>query len=345
MLRKDSPFYVKPSFAPKLIAWGLRFRRYCTKDAAHKGFDALVTLSRLSLQLFEELKQNLDFYFERKGLLHVYLTEKGYEEAKIERDTFKAHGFNVRLLNREEALELEPALSERIRGGLFIEGEAHGHSYGYVQAVAQELEKSGVTLLRNRPVSRILVDEGRAKGVLATSPDEEISADTVVLAAGSWTPSIAKTIGISIPLQPAKGYSCTMDTYPGAPSVPLLMPETRVIVTPLGDRIRFGGTLELTGLDLSLNETRYKAVIRGARDVLKHPFEMKNEESWCGLRPVLPDGLPIIDRVPHIDGLIMATGHAMLGFTQSPATGKVVAEIADRQTPSVLIKAFRFGRF
>jgi D-amino-acid dehydrogenase len=123
------------------------------------------------------------------------------------------------------------------------------------------------------------------------------------------------------------------------------MPETRVIVTPLQDRIRFGGTLELAGYDLSLNEARYQAVIRGARAVLKHPFEMNNEESWCGLRPVLPDGLPIIGRAPNIDGLIMAAGHAMLGFTQSPATGKIVSEIANDQTPSVPVEAFRFERF
>jgi len=123
------------------------------------------------------------------------------------------------------------------------------------------------------------------------------------------------------------------------------MPETRVIVTPLGDRVRFGGTLELAGHDLSLDETRYRAVIRGAREVLKTSFEMKNEESWCGLRPCLPDGLPIIDWVPGIGGFLVAAGHAMLGFTQSPGTGKVVAELANGETPSVPLEPFRFGRF
>jgi D-amino-acid dehydrogenase len=345
MLKGDSPFFIRPSYAPKLIGWGLRFRRYCTKDAAHIGFDALVSLSRLSLELYVELSQKLDFFFERKGLLHVYLTEKGFEGAKAQRDTFEATGFGVSLLDKQKVLDFEPALSDRVRGGLFIEGEAHGHSFNYVRALAQELKKTGTTFLENRPVSRILVDSRRAKSVLVTSPEEEITADVIVLAAGSWTPSLAKSAGIFVPLQPAKGYSCTIDTYPGAPSVPLLMPETRVIVTPIQDRLRFGGTLELAGFDLSLNETRYQAVIRGARAVLRHPFEMKNEESWCGLRPVLPDGLPIIGRVPHIDGLIMAAGHAMLGFTQSPATGKIVSEIADGQTPSVPIEAFRFERF
>jgi D-amino-acid dehydrogenase len=345
MLKTDSPFYIRPSYAPQLIGWGMSFARHCTREAAHRGFDALAQLSRLSLELFIALHQELDFHFERRGLLHIYLTEKGFEGAKVERDTFEAAKFNVRLLDKKDTLELEPALSDRVLGGLFIKGEAHGYSFGYVQAVADELRKSGVTILENRPVSRIVVEKGRAKGVLVTSPEEAITADIVVLATGSWTPSIAKTTGLSVPLQPAKGYSCTIDTYPGAPLVPLLMPETRVIVTPIPNRLRFGGTLELTGHDLRLNETRYQAVIRAARAVLQQDFEMKNEEPWCGLRPCLPDGLPIIGRVPYIDELIMAAGHAMLGFTQSPATGKIVAEIANGETPSVPIEPFRFERF
>jgi D-amino-acid dehydrogenase len=242
-------------------------------------------------------------------------------------------------------LELEPALSERIRGGLFSEGDAHGFSFGYVQALAGALEKSGAALLTHRPVIRILLEGRRAKGVLMDSPEEERAADLVVLAAGSWSPSLARSIGLRIPLQPAKGYSSTIDTYPGSPLIPIMIPETRVIVTPLPKRLRFGGTLELAGYDLSLDQSRYQAVVRAAREVLRESFEMKNEESWCGLRPFLPDGLPIIDRAPGIEGLIVATGHAMLGFTQSPVTGKLVAELADGRSPSVPLDAFRLGRF
>jgi D-amino-acid dehydrogenase len=183
------------------------------------------------------------------------------------------------------------------------------------------------------------------KGVIAASPQEEFPADLVVMAAGSWAPRLARPLGIPVPLQPAKGYSCTIDTYPGAPTIPILISERRVIVTPLGERLRFGGTLELTGYDMRLNETRYRAVVRAAGEVLKEPLEMKNEETWCGLRPVFPDGLPIIDWAPDIQGLILATGHAMLGFTQSPITGKVVAELANGQAPSVPLVPFRFDRF
>jgi D-amino-acid dehydrogenase len=254
-------------------------------------------------------------------------------------------GFTARLLSRQETLNFEPALNGQVQAGLFIEGEAHGHCYQYVQGMAAEVRGLGGSFLANRAVSRIAVERGRVTRILTTSPEEEIPADLVVLAAGSWTPSLAAPLGIRIPLQPAKGYSCTIDSYPGAPRVPILLPEKRVIVTPLGERLRFGGTLELTGFDLGLNDTRYQAVVRGGREILKEPPHMKNEEAWCGLRPVLPDGLPIIDRARHIDGLIVATGHAMLGFTQSPITGKLVAELANDQTPSVPLAPFRLDRF
>jgi D-amino-acid dehydrogenase len=345
MLKKDSPFYIKPRFAPDLMVWAWNFWRHCNAEAYERGSRAMAELSRASLDLFEELSRSHDFFYQRKGLLHVYLTDKGAEAAVTERDQLAAHGLPARVLSQKETLELEPALSDRIRGGLFIEGDAHGFSYGYVRALADALETRGATLLTERPVKGVLVERGAVKGVLADSPREEIAADLVVLAAGSWTPSLAKSLDLRIPLQPAKGYSSTIDAYPGCPAVPILIPETRVIVTPLAERLRFGGTLELAGLDLSLDEARYQAVVRAGREVLRESFEMKNEEAWCGLRPFLPDGLPIIDKAPGIEGLIVATGHAMLGFTQSPITGKLVAELADGKAPSVPVDAYRFDRF
>jgi D-amino-acid dehydrogenase len=185
------------------------------------------------------------------------------------------------------------------------------------------------------------------KGVRIGEPpnEEEIESDIVVLAAGSWSKRLGEAAGIAIPLQPAKGYSSTVDAFPGVPRVPVLIKERRVIVTPLGERVRFGGTLELAGFDSTVDRTRYGAVVRAAREVLKADFPMKNEEAWCGWRPLTPDGLPIIDRPRNLDGLIVATGHAMLGFTQSPMTGKLVAEIANGETPSLPVDPFRLDRF
>jgi D-amino-acid dehydrogenase len=372
MARRDSPFYIRPRLDPAVFRWAWQFRRYCTAQAAHRGFEALLRLSRASLQLFDELarSQDLEFFFRRAGLLHVYVTGEGFAAARHEQEALEAAGFRTRLLPAGEVREFEPALGGRtggspfvgqtgggpfdgpVRGGLFIEGEAHADSYEFVQAMAAACARRGVTVLTGQTVARVRTSQGRVASVLvepsanADALDaEELPADVVVLAAGSWTPTLAATLGIRIPLQPAKGYSCTIDAYEGMPAVPVLIAERRVIITPLAHRVRFGGTLELGGFDLTIDRVRYGAVVRAAREVLREPPPMHREEAWCGLRPLTPDGLPVIDRAAAVGGVIVATGHAMLGFTQAPMTGKLVAELAGGLPPSVSIEPFRLNRF
>ncbi len=364
MLRPDSPFYVRPRLDPGLLGWLWQFRRACSPEAAERGFRALLELSRAGLALFEDmaLEAGLSFFYRREGLLHVYLSDAGFREAHHEHVALQEAGFHARLLDRTEALEFEPALSPRIRGGLFIEGEAHGDCYAYVVALTTGLEACGARLITGRGVSRIVVQGGRVRGVQLEPPggvpaaaarsagshSEEIPADLVVLAAGAWTPALAAPLGLRIPLQPAKGYSATVPAVPAHSSVlrvPLLVMERRVVVTPLGDRLRFGGTLELAGLAPGINPVRYQAVVGAGQEVLASPPPMDQAEAWYGFRPVAPDGLPLIGFAPRIEGLIIASGHAMLGFTQAPITGKLVAELADGRPPSVSLESFRPDRF
>jgi len=353
MLVPDSPFYVRPTVVPALLGWFWRFRRACGALSAERGFRALLTLSRASLDLFEETAREIgpEFLYRREGLLHVYLSDDAHRAARDEHAALREDGFQSRLLSREEALEFEPALSRRIRGALFIEGEAHGDCYAYTLALVAGLQARGAHLITGCGVSRILISGGRARAVLLEQPSEEIPADLVVLAAGAWTPALAAPLGLRMPMQPAKGYSATVPAissgvaHPVAPRVPLIVMERRVVVTPLGDRLRFGGTLEMAGLAPGVNPVRYQAVLRAAQEVLASPPPMHQAEAWYGFRPVTPDGLPLIGPAPGIEGLIVATGHAMLGFTQAPITGKLVAEIADGRPPSVPLEPFRPDRF
>jgi D-amino-acid dehydrogenase len=349
LLSSTSPFYVRPRLDPALAAFCWRFRKHCNRESAERGLEALVGLSRASLALYQELtaSKEADFFFRSEGLLEVYLTERGAGLAPRGRELMVQQGFPARLLSRDEALAFEPALSPAVRGGLFIESEAHGHSFGYVEALARTVEGRGGRIVTRRPVASLRIQDRRVKGVRIGEPpnEEEIESDVVVLAAGSWSRRLGQAAGVAIPLQPAKGYSSTVDAFEGAPRVPVYVKERRVVVTPLGDRIRFGGTLELAGFDSTIDRARYDAVLKAARETLKGDFPMRNEEAWCGFRPLTPDGLPIIDRARNLDGLIVATGHAMLGFTQSPMTGKLVAELASGETPSLPLEPFRLDRF
>ncbi|MBI2237295.1 MAG: FAD-dependent oxidoreductase, partial [Actinobacteria bacterium] len=201
----------------------------------------------------------------------------------------------------------------------------------------------GVRIVENRPVRRVLVRGGRARGVLADG--EELRADVVVLAAGAWTPALSAPLGLRLPIEPATGYSCTVASFPGAPRLPIMVEERHVAVTPLGDRVRFGGTLELAGFRTSPDRVRYDAVVRAGREALAGPVPLEREEAWYGFRPLTPDDLPAIGWAPKVEGLIVAAGHGTLGFTQSPITGKLVAELAAGRPPSVELEPFRPDRF
>lgn len=344
MRRKDSPFYIRPLQVASLLGWLRQFRRHCNAVAAERGTRALCKLSRPSIELFERQSAELDFDFERRGLLHACVTQKGVRKARAEAAELEEAGFKVRLLTKPEALDLEPALGPEIYGGLMIEGDAHGSCLGYVEALFRVLETRGVALITGHEVTGILTRDSAVGGV-RFDDGREVETDVVVLAAGVWSGGLARTVGLEIPLQPAKGYSCTFDTYTEAPKIPIFVPETRVFVTPIGDRVRLAGTLELAGFDERIDSARYSAVLRSGLHVLREVPELTHEVEWSGLRPLTPDGLPVIGAAPGVDGLFVATGHAMLGFTQAPITGQVIADLAGGREPSAPIDAFRPDRF
>ena len=152
--------------------------------------------------------------------------------------------------------------------------------------------------------------------------------EQVVLAAGSWSPGVARTVGLDFPVQPAKGYSVTVKAPANTPRVPLMLADAKVAATPMGDKLRFGGTLELAGLDLSVNLPRVRAILRAARGHLVGMEELDLHEIWRGLRPLTPDGIPFIGRTRKLKNLMLATGHSTIGISLGPITGKLISEVA-----------------
>ncbi|MDR7555129.1 MAG: FAD-dependent oxidoreductase [Armatimonadota bacterium] len=348
LLHPAGPVYIRPRFDRHLVAWLWRFWRACTPAAAARAHDALVALGRFSLAQYEDLARTVacSVFFQRRGLLHVYLGPRAAEHARAEQARYAADGFPGRVLLRDELLAFEPALSPRVGAGLYLEGEAHGDSFAFTRALAEAATARGARVVTGRTAARISTRDGRVTGVRVDGArNEDVPADVVVLAAGAWSPGLAATLGLRIPMQPAKGYSCTVRPRGLAPSVPLYVIGRRVAITPLGDRLRFGGTLELAGYDERIDPRRYRAVVAAAREVLRDDLAWDHEEAWCGLRPLLPDGLPLIGRVPWVDGAIVATGHAMLGFTLAAGTGRVVADLAAGRPPAVPLEAFAVDRF
>ena len=174
-----------------------------------------------------------------------------------------------------------------------------------------------------------------------------LEADEVVLASGSWTPLLARELGIKAPIQAAKGYSVTFRRPEGIPEVPFICGEGRVAVTPMGDTIRFAGTLELAGIDLSINQRRVDAVSRAPAAYVSEvdTRDMERLEVWAGLRPLTPDGLSLLGRSPHYDNLTLAAGHAMIGMSSGPASARLVTQVITGEEPFMDMSPMDPARF
>ncbi|HEX6230427.1 MAG TPA: FAD-dependent oxidoreductase [Actinomycetota bacterium] len=345
LLRRDSPFTIRPRPDPALVRWLLAFRRACGLESYRRTTAILTELSQASLALFDDLvrRGEADFGYRSGPLINAYTTEGWRGAAAAFAEELEGLGIGSRQVDAVEARELEPALSETVTGALLIEGQASGDCHAYVRSLAERLSTRGAATMLGRAVRRVAVRGGRAAGVVLED-GEEVPADLVVLAAGAWTPRLTAPLGLRLPIQPATGYSDTLPAWPGAPRTPIIFDDTHVVVLPLEGRVRFAGTLELAGFRTAPDPVRYHAVVRAGRRALRDvpPGE---GEAWFGFRPLMPDDLPAIGWVPWVEGAMVAAGHGTLGFTQSPITGRLVAELATGKVPTLDVTPFRPDRF
>lgn len=333
MFDPESPFYIRPRFSPALFSWLWRFRGACTEERARRSTGVLRDLHQASLALYDELAKldGLSFGYAREGLLLLYRSDHGFREGVEEARHLERVGIAATPLSPGEIAARVPRAKPGLAGAVLYPGDAHLDPLAFVRGLAKRAEAAGV---RFSPGTEVLGFEisGRRIASVRTSTGS-LTADQVVLATGSWSPTVARTLGLRIPIQPAKGYSVTVARPGSCPSIPLLLMEAKVAVTPLGDRMRLAGTLELAGLDLSINERRVEAIRRGAREYLEGLDGIGPGDVWRGLRPCTPDGLPILGRPRGLENLILATGHAMIGVSLGPITGEIVARVACGEPP------------
>jgi D-amino-acid dehydrogenase len=344
LMRRDGPFAIRPRPDPALARWLLAFRRACDPERSSRATRILTELSTVSLALFDDLvrRGEADFGFRAGPLINAYTAEGWADRADAFGDLLAELGSRSSVMDSDEVHELEPALSPRVRGALVIQDQASGDCYAFVRSLAAGLAARGATTLVDTSVERVLVRGGRAAGV-ATGDGEELEADLVVLAAGAWTPTLTRPLGLRLPIEPATGYSWTMPTWPDAPRTPVIFDDDHVVVLPLEDRVRFAGTLELAGFRDRPDPARLEAVVRTGREGLREA--PADGQAWFGFRPLMPDDLPAIGWAPGLEGVLVASGHGTLGFTQSPVTGKLIAELVAGRPTSVPVRPFRPDRF
>ncbi|MGC8641216.1 MAG: NAD(P)/FAD-dependent oxidoreductase [Isosphaeraceae bacterium] len=346
LLQKNAPLAIKPRMNLALWSWLLHFALRCNhKDMMHAA-RGIQPLLESSLPLYQELidAEHLDCEWQRQGLLFVYRDQRQMD-AYAPTDRLLSEHFHcpARRFDGAAVVELEPALKPGLAGGYLYEDDAHLRPDRLMQALRQVLESSGVVVREHCGLRRFRRQTNRA--VAADTTQESLTADAFVVATGAWTPTLADQLGCKVPIQPGKGYSLTMPRPSACPVHPIIFPETRVAVTPFQSAYRLGSTMEFSGYDTSLNPARLQLLRDGAAPYLKEPDCEPIEETWYGWRPMTWDSLPIIDRSPIMDNVLIAAGHNMLGMSMAPATGKLVAQLLADEPPFLDVKPYRVSRF
>lgn len=349
MFDPDSPFYIKPRLDLDLIAWLWKFQAACTRSRMEPSLAALRDLGLASVQLFDEIAaiDGLDFGFQKNGGLMVYKTEKGLAGGINEARILSEKGIRTEILNPDELQRLDPKANYRASGAVYYPQDAHLVPSRFVTELARHIAGNGkgVTIHPSTEVIGFHGSERRIRKVVTTRG--EFAPNEVVLAGGAWSPGIASELGLKLPIQPAKGYSVTFERPDRCPAIPASLAESKVAVTPMGEMLRFGGTLELAGMDLSINKRRVAAILNAVSGYLPDldPNRLKHIETWRGLRPCTPDGLPFLGRSRTYENLTVAAGHAMIGISLGPITGKLVSQVITGRTPSIDLAPLRVHRF
>jgi D-amino-acid dehydrogenase len=336
MFNPTSPLYIKPRLNLDFLSWTWKFARACDNRVSNNAAPFLYRLLLDSSELTKELAllQGMQFELTNRGITMLYRTAGGKESLRHEYDFAVRMGLDSRMVDHSQLHDLDPGIEFRATGGWHIPIDSHLVPATFVKNLSDFLERQGVTMRRFEEFRGFETSDGRISGV--RTEKETLKADEYVLASGAWSPGLVKDLGIKMYLEAGKGYSATFKNPKVKPSRPYILTERRVAVTPFSDSLRFAGTMEFAGIDLSINKLRVEALLNAIPlyfGNMERPTATSGE-LWGGMRPVTPDGLPYVGRYREFPNLIAATGHAMLGISLSAVTGKLVSEIVAGTKPS-----------
>lgn len=352
-----SPFYVRPRASWDLVTWGLRFAASANAAHVRRSGPALLALNLASRRLFVELAHELGpeaVAFAERGLLMLCKTHRALEEEAHLATTARDLGLAVEVLDRAAVGAAEPDVELDVVGAVRYADDAHLDPGAVMRSLQSRLRAdAGVRFRFGAEAVDVPQKHGRGTGVAirthgadARGGVETVSADAVVLCAGTWAAGLGRALGVRLMLQPGKGYSVTIDAAAPTLRAAAILVEARASATAYGDRLRIGGTMELAGFDGDRSEVRLEGIKRAARAYLPGIDRAALDAGtvWSGLRPVSPDGLPYLGPAARVPNAIVAAGHAMMGFSTGPITGRIVAELVDGEPPSVDLTVFRPDR-
>ncbi|AIM62012.1 amino acid dehydrogenase [Cellulophaga lytica] len=345
MFNPTSPFYIKPRLNADFLNWTWAFKKSATASKVEKAIPVIKAINLLSRDLYEDIKESntFNFHYERKGLLMCYQSDKvGEAEWKIGKRGIE-EGLGVKNLTKKEVDVLEPNANLNIKGAIYFDSDAHMTPTDFMPEMVKFLKTKGVIFYANEDVKDIEVTNRTVSKIITNK--QKLKADEVVLAAGSWSPLLTKKLGLQIPIQAGKGYRINVNRETGI-TIPAILCEAKVAVTPMQGFTRFAGTMEMAGINHNINPMRVQTIANAAKNYYTNLniTVAEKRSADCGLRPCSPDGLPYIGKSSKCNNLTIATGHAMMGWSLGPATGKLVSEIISEKKTTLDLSSFNPDR-
>ena len=337
MLTPDAPLYMPPRFDPALWRWLFGFARRCNERDWHASARAKAVLLNDSRQRIAEWVRDygLQCEFVESGQDYVFRSAHALEHELGELPLLRELGIAAEVIDGAAYQAQEPAVNPGVAGAIRFTGDGALRPDRYVAELARAVRERGGDIIEHCALHTLCTD---ADGVRAISAQGELRANDALIAAGSWSPLLARDIGLPWlrkAIQPGKGYSMTYDAPALVPRRPLVLREASVCVTAWGSGFRLGSTMEFSGYDSSLNQRRLGALERGARAYLRQPVGPQLRERWYGWRPMSRDDSPLVGRAPGHRHLWLATGHGMMGVGMSAGTGQLLADLIVGRAPAI----------
>ncbi len=345
MFNSSSPLFIKPRLDLDFLKWTLAFNKSCNVSHVKRSIPVIKEISVLSQDLYSDIKreENFKFHYEKKGLLMLCQTNKMLEEEIEVAQIAKNAGLEVEELDLAGLKKIEPNVKLNVKGATYYKSDTHSTPKEFMDEMKAYLISVGVKFYKNEEVLDLNILNGKIISIQTNNSG--IKADEFVLAAGSWSSLLSKRLGLKILLQAGKGYRINTKKETNI-SIPSILAEAKVAVTPMNGFTRFAGTMEIAGINHNINKVRVEAI---SKAVTKYYPEVnlskaEKEDVACGLRPLSFDGLPYIGKSKKCQNLTIATGHAMMGWTMATVTGKLVAEIISNKKTSLDLLPFHPDR-
>jgi D-amino-acid dehydrogenase len=355
MFSRTAPLYIKPRLDRELLTWLWNFHLHCNERHLARAMKCLAAMGWQTLDILENMLQEEQIRcdYARDGWLDVVMKPENMAHAQAEAQSLEQFGFRWQRYDQAELLQREPCLRENVAGAIHMKDSAHCAPHDLIGGLVAALPKHGVTVRFETTVKNFRQTRSGTITAVQLENGETLLADGVVIAAGVWSDALARLVGVKIPMQGARGYHMQLDypsdNAPAAPSTGMVLHETFVAVTPMKhdgkSQLRLAGTLEIAPLGEPWMNERLAMLMKGSDAYLRGIEAMTPIARWAGYRPCTSDGLPIIGGVRNKPGLYIATGHAMMGMTLGPVTGKAMAQIIAGEKTCVDVSALDAHRF